>query len=435
MRDRSVLGQGNGTQGRSQDELLAGLLKRNPRLPATNCHRPDTVQLLITTFTFAPQRNGVADAVGAVALGLTERGHDVTVATAWDPERVSDPISSLKVEEFRLGLGNDLPEEIARYRHFLANHPADVIICHCWQAWNTDLALPGLRASPARKILVSHGYAAHRWVPHPRFPWGLGRWLRGLRYVVWSISLWAAFDHFVFLSPRRDLNRFIDHLLISIFGPNSYSVIPNGVTSSFLRECPRDLRDDWQAEDRCLFLCVSAFDDAKNQKLALRAFRQARSPGVFVFVGGKLNEYSHQLEILAQADGAGDPSAGRVFILQDRGGNFVRRCYAACDVFVLPSRRETQPLTVLQAMAAGRPFISTNVGCVKDLEGGVVVEDEAELSERLAYLSAHPQARELMGSAGREAAGAKYHWDRIVLSYESLCAMLLRGIAEESRTP
>jgi glycosyltransferase involved in cell wall biosynthesis len=44
--------------------------------------------------------------------------------------------------------------------------------------------------------------------------------------------------------------------------------------------------------------------------------------------------------------------------------NDVREIYSKCSVFVLPSYREGTPRTILEAMAMGRPIITTNSpGC------------------------------------------------------------------------
>ena len=41
--------------------------------------------------------------------------------------------------------------------------------------------------------------------------------------------------------------------------------------------------------------------------------------------------------------------------------------YAASDVFVLTSRNEGTPVTLIEAMAAGVPCVSTDVGGVADV--------------------------------------------------------------------
>ena len=41
--------------------------------------------ILISTWTYPPQRNGVSHVAHAHAIGLAKLGHDVTVVTSCDP--------------------------------------------------------------------------------------------------------------------------------------------------------------------------------------------------------------------------------------------------------------------------------------------------------------------------------------------------------------
>jgi len=81
--------------------------------------------------------------------------------------------------------------------------------------------------------------------------------------------------------------------------------------------------------------------------------------------------------------------------------------YARCALLVLPSRQETAPMVIEQAMAARVPVVATRVGGVDYLvdhgRTGFVVEfgDIEELAEAMARLLADADLRACMGEAGR----------------------------------
>lgn len=81
----------------------------------------------------------------------------------------------------------------------------------------------------------------------------------------------------------------------------------------------------------------------------------------------------------------------------------VRQYVAQCSVFVLPSYREGTPRTVLEAMAMGRPVITTDApGCRETVKEGVngflvPVKDSEALANRMEHFVAHPEDIARMG--------------------------------------
>lgn len=88
----------------------------------------------------------------------------------------------------------------------------------------------------------------------------------------------------------------------------------------------------------------------------------------------------------------------------------VRPYLSRCSVFVLPSYREGTPKVNLEAMASGRPVITTDApGCretVRDGENGflVPVRDVDAIYEKMEWFLAHPEELAAMGRKGRKLA-------------------------------
>jgi glycosyltransferase involved in cell wall biosynthesis len=87
----------------------------------------------------------------------------------------------------------------------------------------------------------------------------------------------------------------------------------------------------------------------------------------------------------------------------------VARILAASNLFVLSSDREGLPVSVLEAMAASRPVVATDVGdlskVVKEGETGFLVppKDSAAMAKALTTLLIEPEQAIRLGNTGREA--------------------------------
>jgi glycosyltransferase involved in cell wall biosynthesis len=101
------------------------------------------------------------------------------------------------------------------------------------------------------------------------------------------------------------------------------------------------------------------------------------------------------------------------------------------DVFVLSSDWEGNPLSIMEAMAAGLPIVSTAAGGVPDLfthgkEGFLVQQGDAQaLAARMHSLLNKPEVRQTMGAAGVRRARKDFDVSKMVQQYERLYEELI----------
>lgn len=111
----------------------------------------------------------------------------------------------------------------------------------------------------------------------------------------------------------------------------------------------------------------------------------------------------------------------------------------ASDVFVLSSRWEGLPYSILEAMATGLPVVASAVGGVPELVVGgetghlVPAQDVRALRDALTDIAARPDRGRAMGEAGRDLARRRFSIERMQARYMALFDHLLsRGVPDAS---
>jgi glycosyltransferase involved in cell wall biosynthesis len=100
--------------------------------------------------------------------------------------------------------------------------------------------------------------------------------------------------------------------------------------------------------------------------------------------------------------------------------------YAASDAVALSSANEGTPVTLIEALAAGRAVVTTDVGGASDVVDrgrvGLLVPagDTKAFADRLEELARRPELRRELGEAGREHLLARSSVDRLLRELVSL---------------
>jgi len=359
------------------------------------------MKILVSTFTYAPNVDGVAEAASTMVKLFRAHGHEVLVSTFQpDHSREADPA----VSRFRINGSPDLfrgfSGETSQYQQFLRDSAPDLMIFHGWDTWPVEVAMPRFDEFRAKKVMLSHGCSSHV-LDFKLLPRGLWKWLRWLPHVCalpWRIR---RFDRVIFLSEKTDWGRFLDVTIARLTRAPNISIIPNSVPE-LPATAPGVFRQRHGIGAGPFFLCIANYSIRKNQARALEAFAKAALPdATLVFIGSQLGDYGRGVQAMAKQLAKAGPM-GRVLFLEGLDRKETISALRDCDVKVLAADAETQPIVLLEAMAAAKPFISTATGCVEEFKGGVVVRDATEMAEAMRGLAEHPERRSRLGSEGRK---------------------------------
>jgi glycosyltransferase involved in cell wall biosynthesis len=198
--------------------------------------------------------------------------------------------------------------------------------------------------------------------------------------------------------------------------------IPNGVAVTAPRRPAREIRDELRtAAEATVIGTVARLGAPKSQEDLLRAFAvvRRRHPAAVLWLIGDgerrsaLEQEARRLEIAAHVrmPGARDD---------------VRDILESIDLFALPSRWEGMPNALMEAMAAGRPAVASDIDGIRELirhgETGwrVPPGDVDVLARTMLDILADRERAAQVGRTARAHVERHFSLDRMAYAYETL---------------
>jgi glycosyltransferase involved in cell wall biosynthesis/ribosomal protein S18 acetylase RimI-like enzyme len=175
--------------------------------------------------------------------------------------------------------------------------------------------------------------------------------------------------------------------------------------------------------------------------LALTVSRLAEDKGLryLLHAAAMLPRGRSRIRIVIAGDGPARPELERLAVTLGVGSRVsfigfrhdIGDLLAACDMVVLPSIREGLSISLLEAMAAGKPIVATGIGSQREVASHgemaclVPPADAVGLCRSIMRLADDPAARRRLGANARAVYRSHYTEARMLKSYRNLYLNLL----------
>lgn len=253
----------------------------------------------------------------------------------------------------------------------------------------------------------------------------VGRWVHKIAFSIGVIPV--------------SISKLISKSLTSVYGVKNVPLILNGIPVKYYQRSniPREKwreKEGFKKED-LLFVNIARLVQQKNQRLLIEAFAKGPmkySDSKLIIVGD--GEEKNKLKEMVKSYGLEE----RVYLLGIRKD--IPDILNASDIFVLSSDWEGNPLSVMEAMAAGKAVIATSVGgvpeLIQDKVTGILVppKDVNALAKAMLMLIKDKTLERELGKRAKEFAEREFDISIMVRKYEDLYESLLELKLKKERS-
>jgi glycosyltransferase involved in cell wall biosynthesis len=353
------------------------------------------LRVLATVERYAPAIGGAERVVQRVAEGLAARGHELHVLTGGANGKVEH--NGVHVHRVAVS-GNEargIEGNKAAVLDTIARVAPDLVFNYAAQTWATDCCFALLQSERRpRMVLAPCGFS------------GLGK-RRYRRYFEAMPARLRRYDALILHSAVYQDWRFA-----TAAGAERIVIVPNGADPPAPR---RRAPGESPAEQLAATVGSHVLSKGHAQfARAIRALSRERE-----LVGAIVAPQRHGLDALrgCQLSCSARARRGAIRLIDGSAEGAETRTLAGAELFLFTSRVECAPLVILEAMAAGTPWVSFDVGNVSELAGGIVAKSPQELLDASRQILSGQ--RPDLGPAGHRAWESTHRWESVLDRYEA----------------
>ncbi len=385
------------------------------------------MNILMVTLAYEPAVafGGPVQVVKNNARELVRRGHQVTVyctnrldlARKIQPHTFERDDQGVRVVYFDTWYipgwpGNFGPSYSPDLRAYLQREGRGFDVIHINEARSfTTLAVANFARRAGIPYIIQ---------PHGSFALGLrANRLKSGYDLVFGRRIYRDAVHIVALSPAE-----IDECARVGIPPEKITVVSNGIDLADWQDSAitgKMLRSRYQIDPQTrVILFLSRIDQKKGPDLLIRALAQLDAPDWVCVLAGSDDGYQPQARRLTAELGLTD----RVIFAGLLEGPAVKSAFAAADIFVLPSRYDTFPMAVVEAVSSGLPIVITET-CqiaekIRGRAGLVVGVDAAEIAAALQTLLADSETRQHYARGAQNLAQTEFAIQQVAVQIEKI---------------
>jgi len=348
---------------------------------------------------YYPYFGGVETHVQEISERLVKKGCEVEVLTT-DPSgslQKEEEVNEVLIRRFRSFAPNDLYYFSSHLLLFLGKADSDLIHAHGYNAF--PMFACAVKRKAKKMCLTPHYF-------------GMGRSkvtaIAHIPYFAFGVWMLRSAERVVCVS-RTEREILIKRFLVK---PNRAIYIPNGVNYN-------EVANSSPALDTSGFTVsyVGRLSIEKNIRVLISAYKEIEDciPNSKLMIVGdgpekeELEKFSRKLSIK------------KIFWVGKVPHQNIGAYFKSASVFVLPSRREASPISVLEAQAAGTPVIvsdAINRMGIMERGLGLIFENgnEKDLAEKIFKIYKEKSLRDSFISRGKKYA-KKFDWDKVVDEY------------------